>query len=139
MTGNQPPPEAPARVGFGMTPPGRDAAGRGAPADDTPDGGEQEILPDDARVDLGKEREATGIDEVFEALDTDLVGLTPVKTRIREIAALLLVDRARSQFGLATSRPNLHMSFTGSPGTGKTTVALRMADLLHRLGYLRRG
>ncbi|HEX2298565.1 MAG TPA: CbbX protein, partial [Pseudonocardiaceae bacterium] len=99
----------------------------------------QEILPADAQVDLGKERASTGIDEVFTALDTDLVGLTPVKTRIREIAALLLVDRARSRFGLSTSRPNLHMSFTGSPGTGKTTVALRMADLLHRLGYLRRG
>ncbi|HEY6424268.1 MAG TPA: CbbX protein [Pseudonocardiaceae bacterium] len=100
---------------------------------------EREILPMDARVDLAKEREATGIDEVFDSLDADLVGLTPVKTRIREIAALLLVDRARSRFGLSTSRPNLHMSFTGSPGTGKTTVALRMADMLHRLGYLRRG
>jgi probable Rubsico expression protein CbbX len=73
------------------------------------------------------------------ALDSDLVGLAPVKNRIREIAALLLVDRARAQFGLSTSRPNLHMCFTGSPGTGKTTVAMRMADLLYRLGYLRRG
>ena len=137
MTGNHPP-EA-ARVGFGMTPPSRDPAGRGTPADETPEGAEEEILPADATVDLGKERAATGIDEVFTALDTELVGLAPVKTRIREIAALLLVDRARSKFGLSTSRPNLHMSFTGSPGTGKTTVALRMADLLHRLGYLRRG
>lgn len=138
MTGNHPP-DTPARVGFGMSPPGRDAAGRGTPPDKTPEGGEPEILPADARVDLGKERSATGIDEVFTALDTELVGLAPVKNRIREIAALLLVDRARSRFGLSTSRPNLHMSFTGSPGTGKTTVALRMADLLHRLGYLRRG
>ena len=132
MTGN----DAPARVGFGMSSPGRDSAGSGAPEEDE---NAVETLPPDARVDLAKERAETGIDEVFTSLDTELVGLTPVKTRIREIAALLLVDRARARFGLSTSRPNLHMSFTGSPGTGKTTVALRMADMLHRLGYLRRG
>ncbi|MDQ4102591.1 MAG: CbbX protein, partial [Actinomycetota bacterium] len=86
-----------------------------------------------------KDRAETGIDEVFKALDADLIGLAPVKSRIREIAALLLVDRARAKFGLSTSRPNLHMCFTGSPGTGKTTVAMRMADMLYRLGYLRRG
>jgi probable Rubsico expression protein CbbX len=134
---NRPPSgEAPARIGFGMSPPGRDPAGSGAPEEaDTA----AETLPPDARVDLAKERAETGIDEVFTSLDADLVGLAPVKTRIREIAALLLVDRARARFGLSTSRPNLHMSFTGSPGTGKTTVAMRMADMLHRLGYLRRG
>ncbi|HEX4100030.1 MAG: CbbX protein [Pseudonocardiaceae bacterium] len=128
--------ESPTRIGFGMSSPGRNPAGQGA-SEETPE--EEQTLPPDAKVSLRKEREATGIDEVFESLDADLVGLTPVKTRIREIAALLLVDRARSRFGLSTSRPNLHMSFTGSPGTGKTTVALRMADMLHRLGYLRRG
>ena len=79
------------------------------------------------------------MDDVLDALDRELVGLTPVKTRIREIAALLLVDRQRARFGLAATRPNLHMCFTGGPGTGKTTVALRMAELLKRLGYLRRG
>jgi probable Rubsico expression protein CbbX len=131
---NQP---APTRVGFGMTPSGRDAAGSGAPEEET--GSEEQTLPPDARVDLAKERAETGIDEVFDSLNADLVGLAPVKNRIREIAALLLVDRARAKFGLSTSRPNLHMSFTGSPGTGKTTVAMRMADMLHRLGYLRRG
>jgi probable Rubsico expression protein CbbX len=138
MTGNNRPPggEAPARIGFGMSPPGRDAAGSGAPEETEPTA---ETLPPEARVDLAKERAETGIDAVFDSLDADLVGLTPVKTRIREIAALLLVDRARARFGLSTSRPNLHMSFTGSPGTGKTTVAMRMADMLHRLGYLRRG
>ncbi|MBV8541136.1 MAG: CbbX protein [Pseudonocardiales bacterium] len=123
-------------MGFGMSRPGRDPAGAEA-AEDAERAAE--TLPPDARVDLAKERAETGIDEVFSSLDADLVGLAPVKTRIREIAALLLVDRARAQFGLSTSRPNLHMSFTGSPGTGKTTVALRMADMLHRLGYLRRG
>ncbi|KWX04111.1 CbbX [Carbonactinospora thermoautotrophica] len=96
-------------------------------------------LPEDATVDLAAERRSSGIDEVLDTLDRELVGLEPVKTRIREIAALLLVDRVRQRFGLSSSRPNLHMSFTGSPGTGKTTVAMRMAELLHRLGYLERG
>jgi len=76
---------------------------------------------------------------VLERLDKDLVGLTPVKSRIREIGDLLLVDRLRRRFGIESTRPTLHMSFTGSPGTGKTTVALRMAELLHRLGYLKKG
>ncbi len=130
--------EAPTtRIGFGMSSPGQKSAGEGASEEEP--ASEEQTLPPDARVDLAKERESTGIDEVFESLDADLVGLTPVKTRIREVAALLLVDRARAQFGVSTSTPNLHMSFTGSPGTGKTTVAMRMADMLHRLGYLRRG
>jgi len=124
------------RTGFGMARPGRNAAGSGTPEESSD---EQETLPPDARIDLAKDRAETGIDDVFNALDAELVGLAPVKNRIREIAALLLVDRARAKFGVSTSRPNLHMSFTGSPGTGKTTVAMRMADLLYRLGYLRRG
>ena len=79
------------------------------------------------------------IDEVLNELDRELVGLKPVKARVREIAALLLIDRARNQLGLKASPPPLHMSFTGNPGTGKTTVGLRMAQILHRLGYLRKG
>jgi probable Rubsico expression protein CbbX len=78
------------------------------------------------------------IEGVLGQLDRELVALAPVKTRIREIAALLVVDRLRRQAGLSARRPTLHMSFTGNPGTGKTTVALRMADLLHRLGYIER-
>ncbi|ROO89338.1 putative Rubsico expression protein CbbX [Actinocorallia herbida] len=99
----------------------------------------RELLPHDAVVDLAGERAASGTEDVLTALDADLVGLAPVKTRIREIAALLLVDRVRARFGVATGRPNLHMCFTGGPGTGKTTVATRMAELLHRLGHVRKG
>jgi probable Rubsico expression protein CbbX len=98
-----------------------------------------ELLPADATVTFAAERRAAGVDEVFEALDNDLVGLVPVKKKVQEIAALLLVDGARRKFGLAAPRPNMHMCFTGPPGTGKTTVALRMADLLTRLGYLEQG
>ena len=79
------------------------------------------------------------VGETLDALDRELVGLAPVKTRVREIAALLLVERLRRSLGLDARAPSLHMSFTGNPGTGKTTVASRMAALLHNLGYVRKG
>src|SRR5262244_3135062 len=120
----------------------RKKSGRTAPAQRRPSRRKRDraaLLPVDATVSFAAERQAAGIDEVLEALDNDLVGLVPVKKKVQEIAALLLVDRARQRFGLDAPRPNLHMCFTGPPGTGKTTVALRMAELLHRLGYLEQG
>ena len=90
-------------------------------------------------IDVDAAYREANIQPVLDELSTELVGLGPVKTRIGEIAALLLVARMREQAGLATERPTLHMSFTGRPGTGKTTVALRMAKILHQLGYVRKG
>jgi probable Rubsico expression protein CbbX len=93
-------------------------------------------LRPDGTVTFAAERAAAGIDDIVGELNRDLVGLAAVKKRVEEIAALLLVDRARQRYGLTAPRPNLHMCFTGAPGTGKTTVALKMAALLHQLGYL---
>ena len=90
-------------------------------------------------VSIKQEYEKTEIEKVISNLEADLIGLTPVKSRIREISALLLIDRLRKTVGLTSSNPGLHMSFTGSPGTGKTTVALKMADILYKLGYIKKG
>ena len=97
---------------------------------------ESEIVTE---VNLKEDFQASGVADILAELDNSLIGLKPVKTRIKETASLLLVDKAREKLGLVNESPTLHMSFSGNPGTGKTTVALKMANLLFRLGYVRKG
>ena len=92
-----------------------------------------------SEVNLKEDFQSSGVADILSELDNSLIGLEPVKTRIKETASLLLVDKAREKLGLVSESPTLHMSFSGNPGTGKTTVALKIADLLHRLGYVRKG
>jgi probable Rubsico expression protein CbbX len=98
-----------------------------------------DLVAPDTLIDLRAEFAGAGLEPYLTSLDQDLVGLKPVKSRIREIASLLLIERVRQRLGYSTEAPTLHMSFTGNPGTGKTTVALRMAGILKALGFVRQG
>ena len=100
---------------------------------------EEKDLISVSEVNLKEDFQSSGVADILSELDNSLIGLEPVKTRIKETASLLLVDKAREKLGLVSESPTLHMSFSGNPGTGKTTVALKIANLLYRLGYVRKG
>ncbi|MFR9749589.1 AAA family ATPase [Nocardia sp. 004] len=122
--------------GFRLHRPGTDVPGTVRPVPAPPEA--PPLLGEDAVLDLAADIARHDVEQTLRTLDAELIGLTTVKRRVREIAALLLIDRARQRFGLTASPPTMHMSFTGGPGTGKTTVALRMAQVLHVLGYVRK-
>jgi probable Rubsico expression protein CbbX len=121
---------------FGMKRPQGFITSAAEPEEYDVDEAEAEVAVPAERADLQAALTQTNVIEVLDQLDRELIALVPVKTRIREIAALLLIDRLRAEVGLASERPSLHMSFTGNPGTGKTTVAMKIAQVLYRLGYI---
>mgnify|MGYP002701090599 CR=1 FL=1 len=97
------------------------------------------VVSQDNTIDIRDCYVKTGIETILEQLDQELVGLESVKTRVREISSVLLFDRIREIQELPTLNSSLHMSFTGRPGTGKTSVAAKLGLVLRQLGYLTKG
>merc|ERR1711988_180321 len=77
--------------------------------------------------------------QVIDDLDNELIGLKPVKDKMRRYAGQMLSQQIRKDAGVRAEIPPLHHVFTGNPGTGKTTVAMKMGELYREMGFINSG